>query len=161
MRIYIFCEDYHGVEFFKKLIQKLKKEKCLQRGLNFNIRRLVGMCNPKIERLLKAASYSDKIILIVDADGRPINEIRSSLDQHIPQDVRHKTFKLIFPTEVEEWICISMNLRYRGNKPSEYLKHSNIRYEKYMLPSYADKLDISRLKNDPTFSKFLEIMNDP
>ncbi len=60
--------------------------------------------------------------------------------------------------EIEEWICISKDLKWKHLKPSEELKR-NFGYEKYKLPKYANELDFDKLKkNCKSFKAFLNVL---
>jgi len=160
MHVFILCEDSYGSIFFKRFIKRLKNAGYLKINLNFGTDRLAGICNPKIERQIKANSHCNKIILIADAHGKSINEIESRLNLHIPEEFFNKVFKVVFPLEVEEWICLSLNITHLYDKPSKILKH-RIGYEKYKLQNFADSLDLSRLEKDQIFTRLLQILNDP
>ncbi|HDJ83691.1 MAG TPA: hypothetical protein ENG44_01680 [Desulfurococcaceae archaeon] len=63
-------------------------------------------------------------------------------------------------TEIEEWICQSLCIKH-GCKPSRDLdyymqKKTGRRYSKSMLPSFADQIDIEKLKkNNNSFHRLL------
>jgi len=65
---------------------------------------------------------------------------------------------ILFNYEIEEWICISLGLKWHS-KPSAELKQK-LKYEKSDLPSYVDKLDFKKLVNkSKSFIKFIEALN--
>ncbi|MCD6255650.1 MAG: hypothetical protein J7J44_05190 [Deltaproteobacteria bacterium] len=55
---------------------------------------------------------------------------------------------------IEEWICRSLGIAYRG-KPSATLKRLK-NYFKRDLPKYVEKLDLERLDKEATFQEFLK-----
>lgn len=62
--------------------------------------------------------------------------------------------------EIEEWICISMNLKWAHLKPSEELKNK-CGYIKSGLPKYAERLDLDKLKrNSDSFRLFLKALQE-
>ena len=69
---------------------------------------------------------------------------------------------VVLDKEIEEWMCLSLNREY-GHKPSEALneylrrKHgARLRYEKYMLPDFVEKLDTEKLlKASKSFKTFI------
>jgi hypothetical protein len=150
MRVFILCEDSYGAMFFKRFIERLKNEGYLKTNLTIGADRLAGICNPKIERQIKASSHYNKIILVADAHVKPINEVEFSLNQHIPKELINRVFKVVFPLEIEEWICSSLNIMHLYDKPSKILRNK-IGYEKYKLPNFADTLDLYKLGKKPNF----------
>jgi len=118
----IFSEDAHGREFFKRLVEKLKRQGVISSNISVNVNRLPGICYTKTKRVLKAASDFDRIIILVDADN-PANKntIFQKVSKHIPQDVANKTQVIVIDYEIEEWICQSLGINFGNQKPSEAL----------------------------------------
>ena len=162
--IMIFTEDTYGRDFIKDLVARLKREGLIKSEISVNVRRLAGVCNSKMQRQIKAAAITHRrIIVIADADGKPIQEIRKRILYHVQSDLQDIVYTVILKYEIEEWICISLGLR-TTKKPSkeldEYIKKkekdAKSGYEKYMLPKFAGTLDISKLEN---YNSFKELIN--
>jgi hypothetical protein len=60
--------------------------------------------------------------------------------------------------EIEEWICISKNIKLKHLKPSDELKNQ-YGYEKWNLSKYATELDFDKLvKNCKSFIAFIDAL---
>lgn len=60
--------------------------------------------------------------------------------------------------EIEEWICISKDIKWKHSKPSDELK-LKFGYMKSSLPKYAAELDFDKLgKNCKSFKAFLDAL---
>ncbi|MHA1144796.1 MAG: hypothetical protein ACTSRW_08680 [Candidatus Helarchaeota archaeon] len=150
-------EDTYGIEFFKKLINRLKIEDLIPTEVRIDADRAPAACNKKLDRILTTTfkfSTRDfvKAIVIHDGDGNPENKRRILLN-HVPRDLRDRVELLIFEDEIEEWICKSLEYRLRGLKPSVALSRNlerdqGRRYEKRNLPEFVDQLNFDILNND-------------
>lgn len=163
--IQIFTEDRYGGAFVKKLINRLIYLGFISKNISVKTRLFVGRCNPKVYRQVKAAHIDyDKIIILMDAHGRDVKKIEASVKRHIPKECREKVHIVILNYEIEEWICYGLGIKF-NQKPSESLneylmKHRGAeeRYEKYMLVSFADKINLNRLCSYPSFRNFLNAL---
>ena len=166
-KITLLTEDRYGVEFLKRLIHSKLAGLIDVRSVSLNIQRIAGLCSLKFTRQLTLlASMSDKTIIIVDGNGQPNKVYESIYEKHVKQvEKRLRNVRIamvVLDKEIEEWVCLSLNIKY-GHKPSEALneylrrKHgARLRYEKYMLPDFTDKLDIQKLiKLSRSFRKFI------
>jgi len=165
--IMIFTEDTYGRDFIKGLVSRLKIEGLIKSEIGVNVRRLAGICNSKMQRQIKAAAIThEKIIVIADADGKPIQEIRKRILYHVPPDLQKIVRTIILRYEIEEWICISLGLHIT-KKPSieldEYIKKkekdAKSGYKKYMLPKFVETLNINRLENYNSFKEFINALS--
>ena len=112
----IFSEDAYGVEFFKRLIERLKKESSADESLYVATRRLPGICYTASEIAIKNASMDfDKIIVVMDADG-PTNRdtVFKRMDVHIHEKIKGKVDVIIIDYELEEWICPKSKYELKG-----------------------------------------------
>lgn len=164
----IFSEDAHGPEFFKRLVEQLKKESIVDKSLYIDTKRLPGICYTKSERAIKAANIDfDKIVVVVDADG-PANreEVFKRVDVHIAKEIKSKVEVIILDYELEEWICYSFGIHFAGDKPSKALngrckekRGSKRGYKKWQLPKFVENLDINALRrNCRSFEEFVSIL---
>ncbi len=161
MNIKIISEDDYGGAFLKNVIVLLKNKNIVK---NVNVKATKPMrplCNLKLDRILKAFDTScDKIIIILDSDG-PLNyESRyANVNRHVPDDLKTPVEIILTDYEIEEWICISKNLKWKHSKPSEVLKNKD-GYVKSSLPKYAAELDFDVLSNKcKSFKAFLAALN--
>lgn len=157
----ILCEDSYGVDFFKELLNRLKSEDIIPESLHVDADRFYGKCNPKLKRQMKPMAFQrgcNLFIIVADADGNPVEEVKMKIECHVPNNFRDITHYVIFNYEIEEWVCISLNLEING-KPSNILKH-RFGYEKYKLKQYVPKLDFEKLKNHESFNKFISALLD-
>lgn len=163
----IFSEDAYGPEFFMRLVKKLKEESGLDESLSVATKRLPGICYPKSERAIKAASMSfDRILIVVDAEG-PANKntIFEKVNSHIRREIKSKADIVILDYMIEEWICYSLRINFGSDKPSKVLNDwcKNRRgtkrgYKKWQLPNFVVDLDIGVLMQKPSFRNFIDAL---
>jgi len=163
-RALILTEDTYGVRFFKKLCQRLKELGLLNKSLHCDVRKLPGKCSSKTERLLRARENADDlVVMIADAHGADKREVIASLQRHIPQPLKTITHLVTLDYSIEEWICKGLDINC-GADPitalDSYLRRaSGERYEKYMLPNFADRINIHLLVNrDKNFEHLLQLL---
>jgi len=163
-RTLILAEDKYGESFFKKLCKKLKDNGLISKQLTFNVKKLPGKCNPKTERILLAReNLDDQIIIVADAHGTDKKEVIASLEVHIPKSFKKITHFIIFDYCIEECICKSLGIRYRTDPVTDldrYLRNTTgEKYEKHMLPSFVNHIDVNVLvNNDNNFKCFLWLL---
>jgi len=165
--IVIITEDAYGGEFFKRLLIRLNRH-----GLtDVRLKKIRGrknpihapfLCDPKLNRIIKAAELSrpDFILVVYDGDGPSQYDSRKNdVEKHIPKGVKTPVKILLFEYEIEEWICRSLGYNW-STKPSDELKKRE-RYAKHKLPDYVDKLDFEKLKkNCNSFREFLRLVGE-
>lgn len=152
----IFAEDSYGREFFPRLIERLTGERCIP-TIKIKADRFPGQCNTKSHRAISASSDFDRIIVLVDAHGTPIEATGEKVLVHIPQGMKGKVRVVVLPYEIEEWICFSAGLKFGNKKPSEVLKRHQ-GYEKSQLPEFADQLDLVKLRGCLSFKGFVQAL---
>ncbi len=117
------------------------------------------LCNFKLDRILKSFDGScDKIIIMLDSDGHEnLESRRVNITRHVPDDLETPVEIILAGYEIEEWICVSKNLKCKHSKPSDELKKEG--YTKSSLPKYASELDFHNLqKNCRSFKDFLNAL---
>lgn len=160
MNIKIISEDDYGGAFLKKVIVRLKDKKMVGNVIVKASKPMRPLCNFQLDRILKAFDNScDKIIIILDADGPQNYDSRyANVERHVPNDLKTPVKIILIDFEIEEWICISKNLKWRHLKPSEELKNYD-GYIKSRLPKYADEMDFGKLgRNCRSFNEFLDAL---
>ena len=160
MNIKIISEDDYGGAFLKNVIVRLKDKKMVGNIIIKASKPMRPLCNIKLDRILKAFDTScDKIIIILDADGPNNYESRyANVERHVPNDLKAPVQIILTDFEIEEWICISKNIKWKHLKPSEELKNYD-GYIKSRLPKYADELDFDILgKKSRSFKEFLDAL---
>lgn len=130
MKIKLIVEDLYGGPFLIDVIQRLKDANLVNKNLIIpKPKHLPADCNQKLDEILEYIDNKVDRIIIVLAEY-----------------------------EIEEWICISKDLKWKHSKPSEELKRK-YGYEKYKLPKYANELDFNKLKkNCKSFKAFLNAL---
>jgi len=159
MNIKIISEDDYGGAFLKNVIAQLKNKKLIGNIIVKGSKPMRPLCNFKLDRILKSFDMScDKIIIILDSDSpEKLEERRANIKRHVPDNVKTPVEIILMDYEIEEWICISKNLKWKHSKPSDELKIHG--YEKYKLPNYASELDFDKLrKNCKSFKAFLNAL---
>ncbi len=160
----VFTEDTYGAKFVKRLLGRLGLSSCV--GL---CKRLAGVCSSKSVRQLKAAALDyEKVVVLVDGDWEP-EKVRRKMGEHVcclGKGLREKVYVIVVESEIEEWVCESLGLKYRGLKPScvlsNYLRRERgYGYEKYMLPDFADVISPDKLGDNESFVSFVDTIRDP
>ncbi|MCX9080753.1 MAG: hypothetical protein OIN83_00995 [Candidatus Methanoperedens sp.] len=160
MNIKIISEDDYGGAFLKNVIIQLKNKKMVGNITVKASKPMRPLCNFQLDRILKAFDTScDKIIIILDSDDPQNHETRyENVKRHVPDDMKTTVEIILIDYEIEEWICISKNLKWKHSKPSGELK-TKYGYEKWKLPKYADELDFDKLgKNCKSYNAFLNAL---
>ncbi|CAG0983357.1 hypothetical protein METP2_02117 [Methanosarcinales archaeon] len=161
MNIKIISEDDYGGAFLKNVIEQLKNKNIVGNVTVKATKPMRPLCNLKLDRILKAFDNScDKIIIILDSDGPENHESRyANIKRHVPDDLKTTVEIILTDYEIEEWICLSKNLKWTHSKPSDALKNKD-GYIKSRLPKYADELDFDVLSNKcKSFKAFLAALN--
>ncbi len=166
-KVMIFTEDTYGRDFIKELVNRMKRLGVIDKSVKVKTTKLAGVCNTKSERQIKASSTSfDRILIIVDADGGAIDDVKSRVESHIPNFLKSKTRTIIIKYEIEEWILESHGVKVKG-KPSEQLNQyikklrgdASARYKKSMLPTFANDIKFEKVMHNESFRQLLEGLN--
>ncbi len=97
-------------------------------------------------------------VIIFDADDPQKFKDKYERAQGHTKNIKTPVYIVLAEYEIEEWICISKDLKWKHSKPSEELKR-NFGYEKHKLPKYANELDFNKLqKNCNSFKAFLNAL---
>jgi len=163
MIIKLIVEDSWGIQFFPKVIDRLKVENLVNKNLIIQKpKHLPADCNGKLDVILKEADNKcDRIIIVLDADGPQNYKTRCERAQsHIPNNMTTPVKIILAEYEIEEWICYSKDIKWKHNKPSDELKLKlKFGYIKSSLPKYAAELDFDKLgKNCKSFKAFLDAL---
>ncbi|CAG0963750.1 hypothetical protein METP2_00964 [Methanosarcinales archaeon] len=161
MNIKIISEDDYGGAFLKNVIEQLKNKNIVGNVTVKATKPMRPLCNLKLDRILKAFDNScDKIIIILDSDGTQNQESRyANVKRHVPESLKTPVEIILTDYEIEEWICISKDLKWKHSKPSQELKNK-YGYIKSRLPKYAAELDFDVLSNKcKSFKAFLAALN--
>lgn len=71
-----------------------------------------------------------KVIVIADAEGGNVEQVKESITKDIPEDFKDKVRYIIFKYSIEEWICDGLCIDNKGN-PEEtvnnYIRNNSIR----------------------------------
>lgn len=160
MNIKIISEDDYGGAFLKNVIVQLKNKKLVGNISVKGSKPMRPLCNFKLDRILKSFDGScDKIIIMLDSDGpENLEKRRVNVMRHKPDDLETPVEIILTDYEIEEWICISKNLKWKDSKPSDELKNQ-YGYIKSSLPKYASELDFDKLqRNCKSFKAFLNAL---
>ncbi len=159
MNIKIISEDDYGGAFLKNVILHLKNKKLVGDISIKSSKPMRPLCNFKLDRILKSFDGScDKIIIMLDSDGpENLESRRINVLRHVPDDLETPVEIILAEYEIEEWVCISKNLKCKHSKPSDELKKEG--YIKSSLPKYARELDFDKLqKKCRSFKDFLNAL---
>ena len=155
MNFYFIVEDKFGPSFIKQVFRK-KFEEGLFSGRISDARR--SSISNKMTRMISAAISSvDRIIILMDADGRPLADKEEKIKEYVAKkDLDHVRIVLL-DNEIEEWICYSLGIKTNG-KPSDALAEKN-GYQKRDLLKYASKIDCTKLKDCQSFNRLISALN--
>ncbi len=160
MNIKIISEDDYGGAFLKNVILQLKNKKLVGNISVKGSKPMRPLCNFKLDRILRSFDGScDKIIIMLDSDGpENLEKRRVNVMRHKPDDLETPVEIILTDYEIEEWICISKNLKWKHSKPSDELKIKE-GYIKSSLPKYAVELNFDKLqRNCKSFKAFLNAL---
>ena len=172
-RVLLVVEDKRGAPFYKGIVRRLREGGHLPACVAIEGVRKCEKCNSKLGRIVRAAlaplrarRASDRVVIVVDAEGRPLEQAREEASRHVPAEHRERTRVVVLPYCAEEWVCVSLGLPFGSERtPVEALKDHLRRqrgakadYQKYMLGSFVDKLDMDRLMKHPSFREFVEAL---
>ncbi|HLB72303.1 MAG: hypothetical protein OIN88_03835 [Candidatus Methanoperedens sp.] len=160
MNIKIISEDDYGGEFLKNVIVQLKNKKLVGNITVRSSKPMRPLCNFQLDRILKIFDNTcDKIIIVLDSDSpQNLEYKRININRHVPKSMITPVEIILTDYEIEEWICISKNLKWKHSKPSDELK-IKFGYLKSSLPKYASELDFDTLRNHcRSFGSFLEAL---
>jgi hypothetical protein len=158
LRVTIFTEDSYGPAFVKKLFPLLQLRGLIPEATMLNDAFKYIPCNPSLDGMVRSSlNVCERAVVLVDADGKPIEPIRARILNHVRRDARQKVAVVVFDDEIEEWICLSKsyNLTAKASKVLE-IRES---YGKFQLPTYAEQLDLDKLKRESgSFKRFVDAM---
>ncbi|MCZ7372765.1 MAG: hypothetical protein O8C60_03770 [Candidatus Methanoperedens sp.] len=129
MKIKLIVEDFYGGPFFIDVIQRLKEANLVNKNLIIpKPKHLPADCNQKLDEILEFIDNKvDRIIIVLDADGpRNFKDRYERANSHIPKGMKTPVKIVLAEYEIEEWICISKNLKWKQSKPSEELNFDKL-----------------------------------
>ncbi|MFX0174395.1 MAG: hypothetical protein ACFE9L_21160 [Candidatus Hodarchaeota archaeon] len=139
----------------------MKEQEIISKSFALRSKHLAQLCNVKINRQIKAEHLSqtyDLIIVIIDGDGQ-VNQKKLEMEQHIETNYVQITKIIVIETEIEEWLCESLDIEY-NMKPSRVLR-SVKNYEKRKLPDLIHLLNYEKLLfQNGSFQEFVETLNE-
>lgn len=150
-------EDSYGPIFIQNLVTTLKTQSYISNNLEI---KSVRYTLYKLKTILHASIENyDRIIILIDCDGDCNSGNSFFVIKEIHKFHSPKIIQICFDSEIEDWLCVSLNLQNNNMKSSLALKiHYN--YEKYMLPKYVNKLNFDTLETNCPFQKiprFIEV----
>ena len=134
MKFFFLVEDTYGDEFIKQLFDKKLGEGLFSGKMTGARRSPIG---PKLAKIIKTQDKDVRIIILADADDKPIQAEEMRISQCIQKE-RAQHVKIVLLTyEIEEWICYSLGLDM-DDKPSKILERK-IRHKKKSIASICFK----------------------
>jgi len=153
VKVCLITEDYYALDLIEKIIRRIKSEGIIKQDVVlYKSESSKGKSKllSKLHRLIAVMrDFCDKVLIFIDADGESVNEVRRRF-----RIKSSNTFLIVFDYEIEEWILPNTP------HPSRELKRREL-YEKYMLPDYAEKVDLDKVRNLRSFKEFINALNDP
>ena len=166
---YVFVEDTYGVDFHRFLLEKLIvfDEELLReiQGRMPVIRRLPAKkCNPAIAKKVRAVLFGQenwKMLVVIDTENRKVNESIDSVRRHFKRSELKRTRLVTVHPRHEAWLCMGIGgdkKACRNDPESVISRLIRRRYEKYMLSSMANRVDIRRLLGENDFQKYVSLL---
>ena len=153
---FFIVEDFYGPDFIKNLITKKQTERLLCNVDIKNAKRVP--ISSKMDRIIRIALInSDRVVVIIDADDGDPSQKESYVKKFISSQHLPLVRIVVLKQEIEDWICYSMNIKTRKEKPSSVLKQK-YGYEKYRLKDFVSKIDCQQLSSCDSFQYFLSCL---
>lgn len=157
MKVTILIEDTYGKPFMEGLIKHLKSKELIVRSWAFKVNQYNVY---KLDKMLRAATDSDKIILFVDCDGDCKNNNARSIHEICEKQNDGKIGIIDLRYEIEDWLCISEGMKLGKQKSSSAIMAKR-GYKKFRLPEYSTKLNVELLmKNCKSFKDFIILLKE-
>ena len=153
MKFFFLVEDTYGDEFIKQLFDKKLGEGLFSGKMTGARRSPIG---PKLAKIIKTQDKDVRIIILADADDKPIQAEEMRISQYIQKEHAQHVKIVLLTYEIEEWICYSLGLDM-DDKPSKILERK-IQHKKNRLPQYASKIDCAKLTDCQSFKRLVDAM---
>lgn len=95
------------------------------------------------------------VIVLMDADGQQLDLKTNAIKQYLDPRYADRIRIVLLDYEIEEWICYSLGIKIHAEKPSTILKR-NIKYKKNRLPTFALRLDCTKLAACSSFQRLVQ-----
>jgi hypothetical protein len=172
VRRLIYVEDTYGIEFHRKLLEKLRASGIVGSSPTPRIeRKPVQKCNTAMRRkvLARAVEGPVKVLFVIDAEGERNAEVLFVL-RHLKKLPPHVQVRVIaVEPKHEAWLCIGLGgnrSHCHWNPELELCKLRRVvEYRKEYLGDWADSLDVNKLLGEHDFQRYLNhlrwIIEDP
>jgi len=160
----IFVEDSYGVDFHRKLLERLKTLNLINVSSNPKIFRIPTTgCNQALVRKTKARIIgvsSWRMLFVIDSEGLSIEEASRRVLEHFEPVERVLIRVAVVKPMHEAWLCIGLGgdrSRCRDNPIYELSKLLNKPYDdKSLLAKYVERIDITKLLSEEDFNTYLD-----
>ena len=153
MKFFFLVEDTYGDEFIKQLFDKKLGEGLFSGKMTGARRSPIG---PKLAKIIKTQDKDVRIIILADADDKPIQAEEMRISKYIQKEHAQQVRIVLLTYEIEEWICYSRGFKI-DDKPSKILERK-IQHKKNRLPQYASKIDCAKLTDCQSFKRLVDAM---
>lgn len=167
LKIAIYTEDTYGLGFIKNVINRLISEGFVSTKIEFvktYTPALIKKCH-NVRKVRSVIREVDRILIIIDKENIDEFDERDAIWRHLrnlKDSDRKKIIVIATEPEIEEWVCLSLNLEFDKSgrniekKPSRVLEN-DYNYKKCRLAKYANDLNFRKLLNESkSFRKFYE-----
>ncbi|ABL89098.1 hypothetical protein Pisl_1951 [Pyrobaculum islandicum DSM 4184] len=164
---FLFVEDHHGVEFHRRLIEKLQNSGIVPRSLAPKIERIpTGLCNSSMGRKIVARLFGSerwRILFVIDSEGE---DKGAAADKRVLRHLRsHESLRgrldnvrvVVVHPRHEKWLCMGLGGGSCSADPESGLDRVLGRvYKKDDLGKLADRIDVERLLSEGDFREYVE-----
>jgi len=159
----IFVEDSYGIDFHKKLLDKLKTLNIIKMSRNPKIFRIPTTgCNQALARKVLArvvGASSWNMLFVIDSERLSAEEAKNRILEHFKLEERKQVRVAIVQPMHEAWLCIGLGgnrSKCRDDPVYELSKLLNKQYEKPFLAKYVDNIDVKKLQAEEDFKAYLD-----
>lgn len=160
----IFVEDFYGVDFHRKLLEKLKVSNLIKWSSNPRIFRMPTIgCNQALVRKVMARLVGVSLwrtLFVVDSEGLDVEEASRRILDHFKPEERTSIKVAVVQPKHETWLCIGLGgdrPRCRHDPIYELSRLLNKPYDdKSLLAKYVELIDITKLLTEKDFKDYLD-----
>ncbi len=160
----IFVEDSYGVDFHKKLLEKLRASNIIHLSSNPKIYRMPTTgCNQALARkvmarLLGVSSW--RILFVIDSERLSMEDASKRVLEHFKPEQRSWVRVAIVQPMHEAWLCLGMGgdrSKCRDDPRDELSRLLDRPYDdKSLLAEHVKYIEIAKLLAEEDFKAYLE-----
>jgi len=160
----IFVEDFYGVDFHRKLLERLKTLNLIRGSINPKVLRMPTTgCNQALARKVLArlvGTSSWRILFVIDSERLSAEEASRRILEHFRPEVRTLIRVTVVQPMHEAWLCIGLGgdrSKCRDHPIHELSRLLKSPYDdKSLLAKYVKDIDVMKLLAENDFKDYLD-----